>query len=144
MNRDALKGAGLALVAAYLFGFLLALFSARGARELSHLFLAGFAGVCFSFWFVIPMGMALGVLIPKLFADRSGAAAVAGGASLGLAAGFIGGILLTLFLHWLGFGYSSERSRLLFFSLTMGIYSALWTCAYACFRRAATQGPRQP
>lgn len=143
MNKDALKGAGLALVAAYLFGCLLTLFSARGAPELSHMFVAGFAGLCFSFWFVIPIGMLLGVLLPKFFAHRSAAAAVTGGASLGFAAGFTGGVLLSLFLNWLGIGSGEGMSIHLYFSLVMGLYCAPWTCAYACLRRAATQGLRQ-
>lgn len=138
MNKDALKGAGLALVAAYLFAFLLSLLSARGEPELPQLLVAGFAGLCFSFWFVIPLGMVLGVLIPKLFAHRSGAAAVAGGSVLGFAAGFIGGVLLSFFLNWLGIGSGEGRSIHLYFSLAMGLYCVPWTCAYACFRRTAT------
>ncbi|HEY0099094.1 MAG TPA: DUF5957 family protein [Pyrinomonadaceae bacterium] len=143
MNKDALKGAGLALVAAYLFGCLLVLFSARGAPELSQVVVTGFAGLCFSFWFVIPIGMALGVLIPKLSAGRSVGAAATGGALLGVAAGFIGGILLSLFLDWFGIGFASGKSRLLYFPFVMGIYCAPWTSAYACFRRDTDQALRQ-
>jgi hypothetical protein len=82
----------------------------------------GFVGLAFSFWFVIPIGMVLGVLIPKLFADRSAAAAASGGALLGFAAGFIGGLLLSLFLSWLSISSGTGRSLHLYFSLVIGLY----------------------
>jgi hypothetical protein len=137
MNKDALKGAALALAAAYLFGCLLALFSARGESSLYDLLLVGFVGLAFSFWFVIPIGMILGVLIPKLFADRSAAAAASGGALLGFAAGFIGGRLLSLFLSWLSIASGADKSLSLYFSLVIGIYCAPWTSVYAYVRRSA-------
>ena len=139
MNKDALKGAGLGLVAAYVFGCLFILFSARGEIELSQFFLGGLVGLIFSFWFVIPIGMILGVLIPKLFAHRSAPAAVAGGALSGFAGGCLGGLLFYLFLNWFGITTEADKNPLLYFSLIMGIYCAPWTSAYAYLRLSETE-----
>ena len=97
MNKDALKGAGLALAAAYVFGCLFILYATGGELKLSQFFFGGVAGLIFSFWFAIPVGMIMGVLIPKLFAHRSAPEAVAGGLCRGSQAAARAGCSFILF-----------------------------------------------
>ena len=135
--KDMLKGIALALVAAYFFAFLFMLaLDHKSESALSEAAIGGFIGIRISFWFVIPLGAALGLLIPWLFAGRGFGDALLGGALLGFYLGLVGGILI------FGFGWGAGARGLdaavrkgFDGGLLMGVYCAPWTGVYACLRR---------
>ena len=133
--KDMFKGIALALVAAYFFAFLFMLALAHQSESaLSEAAIGGFVGILISFWFVIPLGAALGLLIPWLFAGCSRSAALLGGALLGFYLGLVGGILI--FGWGPAGGFDAVVRKGFEGGVMMGIYCAPWTGVYACLRRS--------
>lgn len=124
--KNALLGIALALAAAYLYfiGFVVFFEGARGWRIAATLI--PLLAVFYTSWAVIPIGAALGMLIPRLAAGKSRGTAALHGALFGAGAGLVTGICLTSV-----FGFVWGTSPLI---LSMAVYSALWVGAYAFCR----------
>lgn len=123
--KDILKGVALALVAAYLYPVVFLLFL-DGPRGLLLLFsIIPFIGLLYSFWLVIPLGAALGLLIPRMAYGKTLWAATLQGALFGAAGGLVSFFCL-INAHGLRF------STLVMISVAA--YCALWTGVYAFIR----------
>lgn len=124
--KNALLGIALALIAAYFYfvGLILFLEGARGWRIVATF--VPLMAVFYTSWAVIPIGAALGMLVPRLASGKSRGRAALQGALFGAGAGLVTGICLTT-----AFGFTWGASSLI---LSMAVYSALWVGAYACYR----------
>jgi hypothetical protein len=142
MIKNALKGIAIALVAAYGFGIFFGLSFNSGRADIANSLFGGLIvipiiGLLYSFWFVIPIGAILGILIPKIARNYSRKITLIYGLLIGLAIG----ITLSLILSAIGFttgfrdGYWLD---FISFLLATSIYSALWTMGYAylCWKKA--------
>jgi Na+/H+ antiporter NhaA len=99
----------------------------------------GFA-LAYTFWFIIPLGAIVGVLIPKIVGSKTALESILYGIFFGLAIGILGGVVLSSFLNaWLASG-SSWNSPLwwqdfarktLVGCITLSLYSIPWTSAFA-------------
>lgn len=125
--KNALLGICLALVAAYLYVAVVGVFIA-GARGLSILFSSiPFVLLFYTSWVVIPLGAALGMLIPQIAAGKTRWMAALQGAALGAVAGLLSVVCLA----------SANGIPVLeatFIVLTMIAYCAIWVGAYAFYR----------
>jgi hypothetical protein len=127
MLKDILKGIALACAAAYLFGILFTLVTEPTHLVLPEILLAGLQGLLLTLWLFIPVGVVLGVLIPRLFAGHNAAVAFFGGIILGIFFGLAGGLVLAFL--------SGNLRQNFIFTLCMGVYCALWSGIYACVQR---------
>jgi hypothetical protein len=127
--RDALLGVVIALVAAYLFPVvLLAPFYGPGA--LTILFSPiPIQALFYVSWIVVPLGAALGMLIPRVAAGKRRWVAALYGAGYGA----VGGLAATLCFAAV-FSPRSGPDPLLAAVVT---YCAVWVGAYACIRAKA-------
>ena len=133
MNRtnvkNALLGAAIALVAAYLFPVAL-LFVLDGPNGLTLISSTLILRILFyTSWMVIPLGAALGMLIPRIAAGKTRWTAALHGAGYGAAGGFALLIGLT----------SIVRFRFMpdVIWLAVMVYCAVWVGAYAFIRAKA-------
>ena len=131
--KDTLKGIAIALVAAYFFGIgfsLLFGFDDPMTKPGSIFIVIPIVGLLYTFWFVIPIGAVLGILIPKIARDYSRQASITYGLLLGVAIGAVGSLALSAIGITSGFrdGYWKDFAVLL---LAMSLYSAFWTAGYA-------------
>jgi hypothetical protein len=131
MIKDILKGIALASIAAYIFGVLFMWVTDPPDSVSPEIFLASLNGLLLTFWLFIPIGMGLGILIPRLFAGRSASFAFFGGIILGFFFGLAGGLLLDFL--------SGKHGQNFIFSLFMGVYCAPWAGVYAWVRRGDSQ-----
>jgi hypothetical protein len=124
--KNALLGIAIALIAAYLYpAFLFTLI--EGPRGLEVLFSAfPLYGLFYSFWLVIPLGAALGMLIPKIAHGKNRWTAALQGAGLGAVGGLVAVYSFTS-VHALG-----PRVGILW--VTVIAYCALWVGGYAFYR----------
>lgn len=124
--KNALLGIAIALVAAYFFTvvFFTFIMGMRGMRALFSLI--PLIGLLYTFWVVIPLGAALGMLIPKMVYGKSRWMAALQGAGLGAVSGLISFLCLDSV-------YELGMSEVPILLLAMA-YSALWVGAYACWR----------
>jgi hypothetical protein len=140
MIKNALKGIAIALIAAYGFGIVFSLifgFDDPMAKPGSIFIVIPIFGLFYSFWFVIPIGVILGILIPKIAYSHSRRNAIIYGLLTGLAVGTVGSLALSAigltdqfrFPNWANFTV---------FLIVMSLYSAIWTAAYAylCGKKA--------
>lgn len=130
--KNVLVGIILSLVAAYLFPVVL--FTVlEWPRGFLLLFSAiPFYGLLYSFWLVIPLGVALGMLIPRMARGKSRWMAALRGAGFGALAG-----LVSVFCFTSVFNIDSGAGVLW---SSVIIYCALWVGGYA-FYRADGQSP---
>ena len=133
MNRtnikNALLGVVIALVAACLFPVVLVILLV-GPADLGLVFSPViFIGLFYTSWLVIPLGAALGMLIPRIAAGKTRWAAALHGAGYGAAGGFALMIGLTSIIRsWFG-------SDLIWVAVM--VYCAAWVGAYAYIRAKA-------
>ena len=124
--KNALLGIALAIAAAYLYAVLIAVFI-LGARGFLVLFSTiPLVALFYTSWVVIPLGAALGMLIPPLAYGKSRGMAALQGAASGAAAGLISAVCLTS-AYDLGWGGG-------FFVYSITAYCAVWVGAYAFYR----------
>lgn len=124
--KDASLGIALAVAAAYLYAVFLFVFI-LGARWGWVVLTTGpLAALFYTSWAVIPLGAALGMLVPQLAHGKGRWMAALQGAGLGAGAGFLSSICL-LAAYGLMWG-----EGLIVPSIT--VYSALWVGAYAFYR----------
>jgi hypothetical protein len=133
--KEALTGIFLALAAAYFFSVLTALqylpgrnlgVSIAGSLFTVFVFYPLF-GLLYSFWFVIPIGAIIGVLIPKIARDYPRRTTVFYGLLLGVAVGITGSLALGFYIGTPQNGYWRD----FFGVLVMSLYSAVWTGFYS-------------
>lgn len=138
MNRtnikDALLGAGIALVAALLFPITLVLLLAGPEGLRFVLSPALFVGLFYTSWLVIPLGAALGMLIPRIAAGKTRRAAALYGAGYGAAGGLALIIGLAPFLR--------APFKPDWFWAAVIAYCAVWVGAYG-YVRAKAPVPRR-
>ncbi len=150
-TRQVLKGIGVALIASYLYGFLVLLVFmvidvvghfARGSPFLvkdwteSFLWLP-FGAMTATLWFVVPVGVILGIKLPSRAYALAPKNAAIRGSAWGALLGCFGGLLLALVfsltsgggLRWSFLGPRLDIIALL--ATTMGAYSAMWVGAFA-------------
>ena len=127
--KNALIGVGIALVAAYTFPAVL-LTLMMGPRGLMFLFSPmSLAGLLYASWIVIPLGVALGMLIPRMAAGKRRWVAALRGAVYGAVGG---AAAMICFVY--AFGLERETHLL---AAAAAAYSALWVGAYAYIRAKA-------
>lgn len=124
--KNALVGVAIALVAAYLFPVLLAalLVGPRGLR-LAFTPLP-FRALYLSSWIVVPLGAALGVLIPRIAAGKRRWVAALHGAGYGATGG------LAAMICWAAVFMPAAGPVRLW--VAMVAYCAVWVGAYAYIR----------
>lgn len=125
-GKNVLLGITLALAAAYLYpAFLFTLMEGPAGLEV---LLSAFPlyGLMYSFWLVIPLGGALGMLIPKIAAGKNRWMAALQGAGLGAVGGLVAVYSFTS-VYSLG-----PRVGILWVSVIA--YCALWVGGYAFYR----------
>lgn len=133
MNRtnvkNALLGVGIALVAALLFPIILVtlLVGPGGLRYV--LSRALLVGLFYTSWLVIPLGAALGMLIPRIAAGKTRWAAALHGAGYGAAGG------LALIIGLTPVFRAPFTPDLIWVAVIA--YCAVWVGAYACIRAKA-------
>lgn len=124
--RDALLGIAIALVAAYLYpAFLFTLMDGLDGLAVLLTTFPLFA-LSHGFWIVIPLGAALGMLVPKIASGKSRWTAALQGAALGAFAGLVSVYSFTS-VNPLG-----PRTGVLW--VTVIVYCAVWVGAYAFLR----------
>jgi hypothetical protein len=122
--KNAVLGTVLALAAAYTYaiGFALLVFEMRAPFN----FLVGIPllSLSYNFWIVIPLGIALGMLIPQIASGKARWVAALQGAALG----GVGGLMAILcFASISGIGFEGV------IILSVMGYSALWVGGYAFY-----------
>jgi hypothetical protein len=129
--RNALVGVVLALVAAYLYIVALSVYI-EGPRGVTVFFsILPLIGLLYTFWLVIPLGIALGLLIPQLAYGKTRGMAALYGAVPGAVAGAVSILCLDSV-------YNARLSTDPVAAASV-VYCAMWTSAYACYR---AQGQR--
>ncbi len=133
MNRthvkNALLGVALALVATYMFPAVLFTLL-LGPRALTVLFSPlPMRGLLYVSWIVVPLGAALGMLIPRIAVGKSRWTAALHGAGYGAVGG-----LAALLCFVSAYGLVSGPPL---FWVAVAVYSAVWVGAYACVRAKA-------
>ena len=133
MNRtnikDALLGVAIALVAAFLFPFVLT-FLLAGPAGLRYVFSPMiFVVVLYTSWLTVPLGAALGMLIPRIVIGKTRWAAALHGAGYGAA----GGLALLIGLTPVFRGPFMPD----FVWAAVITYCAVWVGAYAYLRAKA-------
>jgi hypothetical protein len=124
--KNAVLGIALALIAAYLFpAFLLFFFEGPGALLIMFSTIPLY-GLYYSFWVVIPLGAALGILIPQIAYGKSRWVAALQGALYGMVAGLVSAFCFATTV------LMGTRDPLIVLSVVA--YSTLWVGAYAFFR----------
>ena len=124
--KNALLGIVLAVAAAYLYFMFFFFFLVGARRNWSFFTFAPFLALYYTSWVVIPLGAALGMLVPKMAYGKSRWMAALQGTGLGAVAGLISAVcLLSAYGLWMGEG---------FIVMTVTAYSALWVGAYAFYR----------
>lgn len=121
--KNALIGIAHTLVASYLF-FLVFFSVILGTR--GQILLIPLLGFLYTFWIIIPLGVALGMLIPRIAYGKTRLMAALQGAGLGA----ISGLLSLLCLDSV---YDIGLIEAIIVFPAMG-YCALWVSAYACYR----------
>ncbi len=124
--KNALVGIAHALVAAYMFPVVVATFI-----EWPHGFLVLFSAIplyslFYTFWLVIPLGAALGMLIPQIAKGKDRWTAALQGAGFGAVGGFASVFCFT--------SVYSLRWGTTFFLISVTLYCALWVGGYAFYR----------
>lgn len=124
--KNALLGVAIAIVATYSFPAVLFTLMI-GPRALMVLFSPlPLRGLLMTFWMVIPLGAALGMLIPRIAAGKNRCTAALHGAGYGAIAGLAVMLCFTsVFTSWMAPGQ-------LWFAVV--VYCAVWVGAYACIR----------
>jgi hypothetical protein len=124
--KNALLGMVLAVIAAYLYIFAAAFFFA-GPRAF-RLLLSGitFMGIFYTSWVLLPLGAALGMLIPRIAYGKTRWIAALQGALLGAVSGFLAVLCLAAVYPLVGLIDS--------FIMSIMAYCALWVGAYAFWR----------
>lgn len=150
-TRQVLKGIGVALLASYLYLFsvllvamlidLVAHFmkgSSFLAKEWAELFLVlPFGAMIATLWFVVPVGIILGIKLPSRAYALAPKIAAVRGSAWGALLGCLGGVLISLVfslssgggLRWTFLGPRLNVIALLV--TTMGAYSAAWVGTFA-------------
>jgi phosphotransferase system glucose/maltose/N-acetylglucosamine-specific IIC component len=124
--KNALLGIALALVATYMFPIVLVTL-AEWPRGFLILFSAAPLYVLlYTFWLVIPLGVALGMLIPQIARGKNRWMAALEGAGLG-AVGGLAAVFCFTSVHSLW-----RITGMLWISVIL--YSALWVGGYAFYR----------
>jgi hypothetical protein len=122
--KNALLGIALALVAAYFYPIVLFTLL-DGSVGFEVLFsLLPLYGVFYTSWIVIPLGAALGMLIPKIAYGKNRWVAALQGAGFGAIGGLASVLCFTSFV-------SFDTS---IFWISVPAYCAVWVGAYACYR----------
>lgn len=142
--KNALKGIAIALTAAYFFPIVGSPLFGFGdpsnglQKSLFILFIfTPIFGLIYSFWLVVPLGIALGSLIPQIARQQPRQTAIL----YGLLIGLLGGTALSLILSAVkilpGFrdGYWRDFAIVL---LAMSVYSAVWTSLYTYWQGRKT------
>ena len=134
MNRthikNALLGVALALAAAYSFSIIL-LTVLIGPRGLMGIFTTlPLFGLFYTSWIVVPLGAALGMLIPRIAAGKSRWTAALHGAGYGAVGG-----LAAMICFVSAYGLVPAPPPLLW--VGVAVYSAVWVGAYAYIRAKA-------
>lgn len=124
--KNAFLGIALALVAAYLFPSVLFTMIEGPSGFLVLFTVIPLYGLLYSFWLVIPLGAALGMLIPQMAKGKSRWMAALHGAVLGAVGGFV-----TMFCFFSVFRIG--RTTLSLWVLVLS-YCALWVGGYAFLR----------
>jgi hypothetical protein len=124
--KNGLLGIALAIVAAYLYVVALAIYieGPRGALVFFSTF--PLMVLLYTSWIVIPLGAALGILIPPLASGKSRGMAALQGAALGAVSGLLSLLCLMSAYHL--------RRAETFIVLSVMAYCALWVGAYAFYR----------
>jgi len=124
--KDVLLGIALALVAAYLFPAFLLVFL-NGPSGVLVLFTGlPLLGLIHSYWLVIPLGVALGMLIPQIANGKNRWAAALQGAGFGAVGGLVSVYCFTSVFRF--------RSGLGVLWIAVIVYCALWVGGYASYR----------
>ncbi|HWT01071.1 MAG TPA: hypothetical protein VN256_12560 [Pyrinomonadaceae bacterium] len=127
--KNALIGVGIALVAAYTFPAAL-LTLMMGPRGLMILFSSvPVVGLIYGSWILVPLGAALGMLIPRIAARKSRWQAALHGAGYGALGGLAAMICFA--------SVYDIRPGLALLFVAAAAYSALWVGAYAYLRAKA-------
>jgi hypothetical protein len=134
MNRtnfkNALLGVAIALAATYVFSIILLMVLLPGPRWFRGIFFPlPLVGLIYTSWLVIPLGAALGMLIPRIAAGKSRWAAALHGAGYG-AVGGLAALMCFVSVYSLG-----PAPALLW--VGVAAYSAVWVGAYAYIRAKA-------
>ena len=124
--KNALLGIVLAFIAAYLyiFLFIVVIERARGSFRLLAIF--PLVALLYTSWVVIPLGVALGMLIPRIAYGKSRWMATLQGAALGGLSGLMA-IFCVTSVYPIGLGET-------IIVLSVMVYSAVWVGAYAFYR----------
>ena len=127
--KNALIGVAIALVAAYSFPVVLVtlMMGSRGLRLLFSPVLL--QALFYTSWIVIPLGVALGMLIPRMAAGKRRWVAALYGAGYGA----VGGLAATICFSYV-FGLEKETTPL---AAAAVAYCAAWVGAYAFIRAKA-------
>lgn len=130
--KNILLGIALALIAAYMFPVVLftILEGPRGFLALSTAI--PLYGLFYSFWLVIPLGVALGMLIPRMAQGKDRLTAALQGAGFGAVGGLASVFCFT--------SVYQSRGGLGVLWISVILYCALWVGGYA-FYRAKGQSP---
>lgn len=131
--KNALRGVVIALAAAYFFAVLLiAVTDGPGGLKYAFGPLALFALV-YTSWVVVPLGAALGMLIPRIAAGKNRWAAALHGAGYGAAGG------LAAMMCFSSVFFNTLRPDMLWVGLVA--YCAVWVGAYGYIRAKAPALP---
>lgn len=123
---DMLLGIVMALAAASIYSIIISwnTLDSHKPEDVAALFIfVPLYALLYTFWFVIPMGAALGIAIPEAVRNKSRWMGALLGAALGLVAGLMIGLLLALI---------SLGSVNILLSLT--VYCIVWTGVYGAIR----------
>jgi hypothetical protein len=127
--KDIFLGIAIAHVAAYVFSIIIVWNPShhRGLLE-GDLYIAALYLLFYGFWLVIPLGIILGIVIPKMVYDKTRWIAALHGAAIGIVAA-----LMVMSCLWMFFGISSWSEALngLFW---IAAYFTVWTSLYAFIR----------
>jgi hypothetical protein len=123
--KNALLGILIALAATYLFPVVLftILDWPRGFRVIWTVL--PWYGLLYSSWLVIPLGVALGLLIPQMARGKSRWSAALSGAGIGAVAG-----LVSVYCFTSVYGFRGDTGIIW---LSVMAYSALWVGGYAFY-----------
>jgi hypothetical protein len=165
-TRQVLKGIGVALIASYLYGFFVLLVamlmdgvahftkgSAFVAKEWAELLLVlPFGAMTATLWFVVPVGIILGIRLPSRAYALAPMNAAIRGSAWGVLLGCVGGLVIPLVFFFASGGdfrslLPSLGSRLNLIALlvtTMSAYSAAWVGAFAYSYARTAQRESEP
>ena len=123
--KNALVGIVHALVAAYLFPVALATLGEGSSGFMVLFTVIPFYGLLYSFWIVIPLGAALGMLIPQMARGKTRWVAALYSAGYGAIGGFVSFLCFASVLRL--------RLEMDVFWISAILYCALWVGGYAFY-----------